>query len=230
MKRILPAVIFSLVLFVPFCAILLLPSNISFLRSVDFVLLGNANYYFWRDGGYFGLANELKPLLHFWSLSVELQFYLIVCLFAIVFKPDRHVYLFLLFFLCITSILIREFLFNIDGVNPAFFLTPTRLWEFCFGGLAFLIQRTFFNSKEIVRFGANEFQACLFVVIVVLGLFADEITSFSYRNNYLIVLLCVALVLMPASRLPFLFSNQLTSFLLIFCFLIFSSLAGHCSP
>jgi len=36
-----------------------------------------ANLYFARQGGYFDIANDEKPFLHLWSLSVEEQFYFI---------------------------------------------------------------------------------------------------------------------------------------------------------
>lgn len=38
--------------------------------------LGLANLYFWREGNYFNLSSHLRPLLHLWSLGVEMQFYL----------------------------------------------------------------------------------------------------------------------------------------------------------
>lgn len=47
------------------------------LKSAQSSIFGYANFFFWRDGGYFGGSDKLKPLLHFWSLSVEIQFYII---------------------------------------------------------------------------------------------------------------------------------------------------------
>ena len=43
----------------------------SLIASLGFV----SNFYFWITGGYFSTDDQLKPLLHLWSLSVEEQFY-----------------------------------------------------------------------------------------------------------------------------------------------------------
>ena len=44
-----------------------------------------SNFFFWFESGYFNHSKYFKPLLHTWSLSVELQFYLIwpIILFTI---------------------------------------------------------------------------------------------------------------------------------------------------
>src|SRR5437667_4559782 len=36
-----------------------------------------SNFALWKEGGYFDIAAELKPLMHLWSLGVEEQFYLL---------------------------------------------------------------------------------------------------------------------------------------------------------
>jgi peptidoglycan/LPS O-acetylase OafA/YrhL len=91
-----------------------------------------ANIYFWRDGGYFGGNDQLKPLLHIWSLSVEEQFYLffptfiLICLWL---KRNYKIPIITnLLLLIILSFTLWIYLNLIDGQNPAFFLLPTRAW------------------------------------------------------------------------------------------------------
>ena len=77
-KRIFPPL--SIVIFVTFIISIffLLPNareNLN--QSIISTYLLIPNIYFWLRGGYFGLIDELKPLLHLWSIGVELQFYLL---------------------------------------------------------------------------------------------------------------------------------------------------------
>ncbi|MDH4328858.1 MAG: acyltransferase, partial [Nitrospira sp.] len=77
-RRILPATLVVLVATSVTClALLLSPDLLNYCASVLSTLTFTANIYFWRIGGYFGTNDELKPLLHMWSLGVEEQFYLV---------------------------------------------------------------------------------------------------------------------------------------------------------
>ncbi len=76
-KRIIPATIFLLFLvsitsFIIFTKVDL----INFSESLIYSIFFSSNFFFWLDGGYFGPNDKLKPLLHFWSLGVEEQFYI----------------------------------------------------------------------------------------------------------------------------------------------------------
>ena len=82
-RRILPALFFMMACCIPIAWILLLPSDlVDFSQSLAANPLFVANFLFWMERGYFGVATELKPLIHTWSLSVEEQFYV---LFPIIF-------------------------------------------------------------------------------------------------------------------------------------------------
>lgn len=75
-RRLLPAAlsVIGLSLFV-FLPILGEKDLASFLKSVPFSVLPLANIHFYQEVGYFDVAASAKPLLHFWSLAVEEQFY-----------------------------------------------------------------------------------------------------------------------------------------------------------
>lgn len=110
-----------------------------------------SNIVFWRESGYFDLSSETKPLLHFWSLAVEEQFYLFwPVLLAILWKRKMSI-LNILCFLAIAS-----FLLNITFISSrpeaTFFLPITRFWELIAGGiLAYLMlyrqQAQLFNNQ-----------------------------------------------------------------------------------
>jgi peptidoglycan/LPS O-acetylase OafA/YrhL len=93
-RRILPALLIVLftTLLVAFSILLTSDFKVfteSLLASLGFF----PNIYFWMTGGYFGSNDELKPLLHLWSLGVEEQFYLFFpIVFLFIFKNFLETY------------------------------------------------------------------------------------------------------------------------------------------
>ena len=76
--RILPAYFVMLIVVVTLAAIIFLPENFSqFVKSWQKSLLFISNKYFAGYGDYFSPALAEQPLLHTWSLAVEMQFYLL---------------------------------------------------------------------------------------------------------------------------------------------------------
>lgn len=144
-RRVLPA------LFV-LCSLCILPAWLllppSDLKDFSESLLGNAisvnNYLFLSQSGYFDQASEMKPLLHTWSLSVEIQFYLSVALLMLMRKKytiKTANYAVILVALCS---LIAYGIIATKNTDLSFYVFPLRLWEFMFGiGVALLLtQRT----------------------------------------------------------------------------------------
>ena len=77
-RRILPALITTLIVTTIFALISLTPTDlVAYGRSLLASAISLSNLLFWSESGYFDAAAQTKPLLHTWSLSVEEQFYLI---------------------------------------------------------------------------------------------------------------------------------------------------------
>ncbi len=136
-RRILPATLSVLIVSSLFAIGLLSSTDLSrYTESLVATLSFVANIYFWRTGGYFGTNDELKPLLNMWSLGVEEQFYLIfpIVLFGI-FRVIRKRQFQLLAIAClaVSSFVLNAYMLFIGGSNPAFFLLPTRIWQFTVG-------------------------------------------------------------------------------------------------
>ncbi len=138
-RRILPVALFSLIPTTIVFAFILIPHDQSayfnsLLASIFFI----PNIYFWRSGGYFGDLDSLKPLLHYWSLGVEEQFYLVFPLFVFFcFKLfGKNKVGFLILILTISSLILNFFVTKFSGFNSSFFFFPTRIWEFGLGALA----------------------------------------------------------------------------------------------
>ena len=77
-RRILPALFLVMLFSLLFAWLWLLPSDLKdFSQSLIAVSTFYSNIFFWQESGYWAAANELKPLLHTWSLAVEEQYYFI---------------------------------------------------------------------------------------------------------------------------------------------------------
>jgi peptidoglycan/LPS O-acetylase OafA/YrhL len=78
MRRIVPALLAMIVGCIPLALMWLSASELrEFAQSLVGIAASASNIYFWRESGYFATANELRPMLHTWSLAVEEQFYLL---------------------------------------------------------------------------------------------------------------------------------------------------------
>ena len=138
--RLFPALFLFLLLTYVVAKFFLLPIDIAkFESSLISAYSFWSNIYFWRDGGYFGSNDQLKPLLHIWSLSVEEQFYLIspltILLLTKLNAKIKKSLLIGVIGVVLASLFLWYYLHSIGGSNPAFFLLPTRVWQFGLGAL-----------------------------------------------------------------------------------------------
>ena len=145
-KRLLPALF--LVIFcttVPAYLVLIPEDFAAYSRSIISTSLFIPNLLFWQETGYFNADVDLKPLLHTWSLGVEEQFYIIfpIVLFFIYKWARRYLIPFFVIVAFMSLLLAEQFVLS----NPAaaFFLLPTRIWEFLCGGLLAIL----FNSYKV---------------------------------------------------------------------------------
>ncbi|MEO2173432.1 MAG: acyltransferase family protein, partial [bacterium] len=92
------------------------------------------NISFWLDSSYFE-KQLFRPTLHFWSLGVEIQYYILFPL-ILYFHKKHWLYSFTLM---IASLALCIFLTPISS-KTAFFLTPFRIWEFLIGFFVYQIR------------------------------------------------------------------------------------------
>jgi peptidoglycan/LPS O-acetylase OafA/YrhL len=89
-RRLIPALLFTISATYIGSLFILSPKDLTSLSgSTVYALTGISNIYFWMQSGYFDNFSSLKPLLHTWSLSVELQFYLLWPFYLIVLCKTR---------------------------------------------------------------------------------------------------------------------------------------------
>jgi peptidoglycan/LPS O-acetylase OafA/YrhL len=143
-RRILPAAVVSGLATIVAGWYLLFPSHLARLgASAASQAVFAANFFFWRNVGYFSGPADEEPLLHTWSLAVEEQFYLFFpLLLAGVFRigqPRRRV-AFLVTFLVGSTLSLTGSAYAVHHMpGAAFYLLPTRVWELLSGAIVAIL-------------------------------------------------------------------------------------------
>ncbi|HVY84692.1 MAG TPA: acyltransferase family protein [Caulobacterales bacterium] len=135
-RRILPALVFTLALTWAVAYWLLLPPHFEdFSKSVFATGAFISNLYFWKYSGYFENSAHLRPLLHTWSLAVEEQFYIFmpIAMYA-VHRFLKQKWLWVFAPAALASLALSIWMMQV-GPTANFFLLPTRAWELLLGAL-----------------------------------------------------------------------------------------------
>ena len=148
-RRILPALFMVMLASLIFSLLWLMPSYMEdFSQSLMAVSTFSSNILFWHESGYWEISNELKPLLHTWSLAVEEQYYVLYPLFLMQIWHFRKDWI-LGSFIVIAAISLATAQWGAyNKPIPTFYLLPTRGWELAIGaGIAYY----FLYRKQTVR-------------------------------------------------------------------------------
>lgn len=138
-RRIIPALFVVMATTVIFSWFWLPPSFMEdFSQSLVAVSFFSSNILFWHETGYWGVENELKPLLHTWSLAVEEQYYVLFPLFLMLMWRFKKRWIFVSFLIFSLASLFVSHWAAYNKPTANFFLLPTRGWELAIGaGIAF---------------------------------------------------------------------------------------------
>ncbi len=140
-KRIAPAYFTMLVMVSLLAAVLFLPQDLTtYKKGLNQAAWFNSNHYFAGFGDYFAPANHEQPLLHTWSLAVEIQFYLLAP-FLVLLLPTRALR-WLLAIVLIGLTAIAEYRLRVLGIQQdTYYSLYARLPEFFTGALVALSAR-----------------------------------------------------------------------------------------
>jgi peptidoglycan/LPS O-acetylase OafA/YrhL len=125
-----------------------------------------SNFTLMRESGYFDTRSELKPLLHFWSLSIEEQFYLFWP-FALFLSFSKRLVLKTLVSCFIASILFNFYLVKQQSYT-AFYFPASRFWELLAGAMLAYSQR--YMSQE-GRIKESNLRATAGLLLIVAAMF-----------------------------------------------------------
>lgn len=128
-KRILPAASIVLLAVSVFQSLVMFRPDVQLqLDQKIACLLSLANLYFWRSAGdYWG--NDESPFLHYWSLSVEEQYYILYPLLLVVLIRRARTHLApLLLLMVIASFAVFAY-GAVHHSSATFYLLPTRMWQ-----------------------------------------------------------------------------------------------------
>ncbi len=149
-----------------------------------------SNVYLYRSpNGYFDIDPSRNPLLHMWSLSVEEQFYLVfpaVLVGALLLARRRNRDRRTIMGLTVGLVAIASFVLSIvatnagpdaNGLNSrfAFYMAPTRAWEFAVGALLGLVAARLARLPRSAGLGAGVVGAGL---VAAGALLIDSSTAF----------------------------------------------------
>jgi peptidoglycan/LPS O-acetylase OafA/YrhL len=155
--------------------------------------------------GYWDESAILKPLLHFWSLAIEEQFYIFWPLILILlYKTRLNIVLTLsiLFLVLFIIPLITEF--------DKFYHTLSRAWELSLGGLVFIISYKYKNIFELLNKYKNLIYSAFFISIAI----SYNNISFSTYKTFLIVFFSALLILsLSRDKSKTIFSNSILVFI-----------------
>jgi peptidoglycan/LPS O-acetylase OafA/YrhL len=199
-RRILPALFLVMFVSLPFAYLWMSPTGLhDFSKSVIAVSLFLSNILFWKEAGYFATANELKPLLHTWSLAVEEQYYVLFPLFLMLaWRFGQRWIISLLFVAALASLAVSEWALA-RYISASFYLLPTRGWELLIGALAafYLFSNTNTNEKPThLRLAAYQAASSMGLLLITYAVFAyDKFTPFPGVNALLPTIGAVLIVL-----------------------------------
>ena len=164
LRRLFPALLFLILITTLISYFLLLPQHFMNLgQSIVANILLISNFLFYYQTDYWDYAVFTKPLLHTWTIALEFQFYIFICLIFWLFKKNLKKAILTFFFISLILLFFSNkisFEVNLRELNlNNYFLIFTRLWEFLIGSIVALIldnknyEKKLLNKKYLNNIG-----------------------------------------------------------------------------
>ena len=141
LRRLLPAMLVVALACLPAAWLLLTVDELQkFARSAIAAIFFTSNYFFKEAGEYFTSSSEVQPLLHTWSLAVEVQYYSVApLLLLLISRLNERRRMQVLLIVLLASLLAAQ-IWVLGHQKTVFYTLPFRLWEFSLGGILAMIK------------------------------------------------------------------------------------------
>jgi peptidoglycan/LPS O-acetylase OafA/YrhL len=199
--RIFPPLIAVIIISVIFSYFFLYPESfVFFAKSTIFTMFGLADLFFLNNVDYFAPQAYHIPSIHFWSLGVEIKFYILMPLLLLIFKKNKK----LLIILSILSILIY---IVFKDINNNFYLFLLKFPHFITGSCLYYFTKknsylyNFVNNEKII----NNFFFLIFPIFLIIYKTADKNTQLT---SLISIFLSIILILCSNSKIYNLFLNN----------------------
>lgn len=196
-KRLLPAYFATVIVTLLTALFVVRPSELpQVVEQGIYSLFFANNFGFWAQNSYFS-KSDFNPLLHLWSLAVEIQFYLIVPLLAWFFRKSK-IFLFLALFGSLASCIFML------GISPktSFFMMPLRVWEFLIGFVVAYYFSINGNLKYSQYTGLGLVGLIGLCLIPLLNINGESVSRITGHPGLYALLVCIATALVLAFGLP----------------------------
>lgn len=181
-RRIIPALFLVILVSIIFSWFWLSPDHMEgFSQSLIAVSTFSSNILFWKEAGYWGIENELKPMLHTWSLAVEEQYYFLFPPFLLlIWRFSKRWILSSLFIVALGSLSLSHWAaYNLPTAN--FFLLPMRAWELAIGAIIafYFVYREHFMKSILSHKAVKDLLSWSGLALIAFAVFTyDESTPF----------------------------------------------------
>jgi peptidoglycan/LPS O-acetylase OafA/YrhL len=163
-RRIAPSLIITLILTAAVSWYILVSSEFENLgKEISAGSLFYSNFYYYNLSGYFDSEDNIKYLLHLWSLAVEEHFYIFWPILLLVTSQSKFAQLVIATILLIMSCTACVWL-TLHNQNLAFYLSLTRFWEPIAGAILAIA----FTRNEIVSGNLFKFKSLISTMGVVM--------------------------------------------------------------
>jgi len=217
LKRLYPSLLVCVLICITIGSMVIYPfsgeKGSSYMTAI-FSIIGASNFYLaLKPVDYFNPTSELNLFLHTWSLSAEMQYYIIFPVIFVLCRFKHKILLIVWSFLSLISFILQwRSIYIIKDFNFGFYLLPSRLWELSVGVIIFLlcsyIMRLNNSSVTVLRyFGIAS--------IVSLGFFFYLLNEQNLMLNTSLTVFSSACILVIATR-DRIIQRILSSSLLVF--------------